>query len=192
MKRTLLVTVVVLVVGIGAGVVWGRHVVETRDHGGGGGTGPVSERRVATGDGRLSVDLPTGWEESACPTEEGRICLLISPAGAGEDDGIAVFVTPLESGRGSMYDFYTDAVGEDSPSHRGLQRVTVDGMSALRIDHAQMPRAEQNGPAAPYIMVVGEVVPGTAEFTVMCRYDQRRTEIRSACDAVTASLRLRR
>ncbi|RZU74108.1 hypothetical protein EV384_2550 [Micromonospora kangleipakensis] len=191
MKRTLLAMLLVLTLTIGAGVVWGRHLIAARELGGSATDSRMTtDGRVATGDGRLSVDLPADWAQQPCPPVPPT-CLHLAPPAAGPLDRITVLVFRPEADADPV-EYYLD-IPPGTPNQPSLQWLTVDGMQSVRSDPDWSPGPRQTGPgAAPVIMVAGRIPGGKEIFMVYCGYEHRRTEIRAGCDLVTGSLRVKR
>ncbi|MFG2101328.1 hypothetical protein ACGFJ5_12045 [Micromonospora echinaurantiaca] len=191
MKRALLTMVVLLTLGIGAGVLASPYPAETRKQGDGSTEG-ATEERVTTEDGRLTVNLPPGWVKNACPAGAPVTCLRISPAQAGVSDHIMLSVFRPEGWAGT-YGSYTEHMPAGSPDHPSYSRLTINGMDAIRIDSEQLSQNKAAGSPAGWLLMAGRVsADDTEEFLMSCEYRSRRAEVRASCDSVAGSLHVHR
>jgi hypothetical protein len=136
--------------------------------------------RVKTPDARVSFTAPQGWDRSSCSYDPSGECVEVSPAHAGDGD---VITASLLTGPVSTEGDSPLAVLSLPELPPGAQRITVDGVAAVRFDGAQG--------GTDKMVVVFAILPSEDLFTLECVYDHRESEIREGCDMIIDTLSLR-
>ena len=134
--------------------------------------------RVQTPGGRVTFSAPQGWDRSPCWYDPAGECVEISPAHSGDGD---VITASLLTGPVSTEGDSPLAILSLPDLPPGAQRITVDGVAALRFD----------GGDTDEMVMVFAILPSEDLFTLVCEYDQSESVIREGCDIVIDTLSLR-
>lgn len=156
-----------------------------------GATAGSTDGQMSTPDGRLNFAAPAGWTQRRCPSGADA-CTQVAPRGGAPDDAVTVVAGPRNPVEGTPVDLM---LSEDPVfAGPGLERITVDGAKAVRIDYAEMDRTNfPPGTDAIDVLVIGVVPGSTDEFMVSCGHERTsEAEMRAACDLIVQSLRISR
>jgi hypothetical protein len=194
MLRRLLLFVGVLALSFGAVVVFANWRATT------GSDDPAalkSGERTTTADGRMSFTAPAGWTTRPCPPRSEPDCTEVSPKAGGDGDSVMLMTTEPNPVEGSPMDLLLVDDPAVAPSDPAIQRLTLDGAKAVRIDAYKFPpgsMASMEGlPSVPDVMVYGVIPDSTDEFMIRCRHGVLpAAQMRAGCDLIVESLRFPR
>lgn len=170
-------------------------------------TGPASRaddttalqagERTPTADGRMSFTAPAGWTARPCLPRTELDCTQISPKAGGEGDSVMLLTTEPNPVEGSVMDLLLVDDPAVVPSHPAVQRLTLDGAKAVRLDAYKFPpepMANMEGlPGVDDVMVYGVIPDSTDEFMISCRHGVLpAAQMRAGCDLIVESLRFPR
>ncbi|MGV9211912.1 hypothetical protein ACTFTM_08625 [Micromonospora sp. RB23] len=155
--------------------------------------------RTSTADGRMSFTAPADWTARPCPPRGEPDCTQISPKAGGEGEGDLVMVMTTEPNpvEGSPMDLFLVDDPAVVPSDPAVQRLTLDGAKAVRIDAYKLPPGPMANmdefPGVHDVTVFGVIPDSTDEFMIMCRHGVLpATQMRAGCDLIVESLRFPR
>ncbi|MEU8170358.1 hypothetical protein AB0B97_28040 [Micromonospora sp. NPDC049004] len=153
--------------------------------------------RTTTADGRMSFTAPAGWTTRPCPPREDPACAQVSPKGGGEGDVVMLMITAPNPVEGSPMDLFLVDDPVIVPSDPAVQRFTLDGAKAVRLDSYKLPpepmASMDEMPGVSDVMVFGVVPDATDEFMIMCRNGVLpAAQMRAGCDLIVESLRFPR
>ncbi|WP_435205930.1 hypothetical protein [Micromonospora sp. bgisy143] len=194
MMRKLLLFVGVLALSFGAVVVFANWRATTGSEG----TAALKAgERTTTADGRMSYTAPAEWTARPCPPRGEPDCTQVSPKAGGEGDIVMLMTMEPNPVEGSVMDLFLVDDPAVAPTDPAVQRLTLDGAKAVRIDSYKFPpepMANMEGfPGVADVMVYGVIPDSTDEFAIMCRHGVLpAAQMRAGCDLIVESLRFPR
>ncbi|MET8083276.1 hypothetical protein [Micromonospora sp. NPDC005237] len=150
--------------------------------------------RTTTADGRMSFTAPAGWTARPCPPLEDPGCLQVSPKAGGEGDIVLVMAFARNPVEGTPMDLMLVDDPAVVPPDPAVQRLTLDGAKAVRLDSFKLPQRPVPSmtelPGVDDVMVYGVVPDSTDEFMITCRHGVLpAAQMRAGCDMIVESLR---